>query len=282
MYAITGITGQVGGAVARTLLAQGHKVRAIGRDVAKLEAWADRGCDIAVADIDDAAALTDAFAGTDGVFVLLPPAFDPAPGFPEARARIAAVRQALTGARPARVVALSTIGADAARPNLLNQLSLMEDTLSDTGLSVAFLRAAWFIENARWDLADARAGAIRSYLQPLDKAVPMVSVEDVGRTTAALLCDATTGVVELEGPARISPNDLARAFAAALGHPVRAEIVDRASWETLFRAQGMQNPEPRMQMLDGFNAGWIDFPAVRSRKGEVTLADAIAALVAES
>ena len=32
----------------------------------------------------------------------------------------------------------------------------------------------------------------------------------------------------------------------------RGEAVPRESWESLFRSQGMKNPEPRMQMLDGF------------------------------
>jgi hypothetical protein len=36
-------------------------------------------------------------------------------------------------------------------------------------------------------------------------------------------------------------------------------VVPRESWETMFRSQGMKNPEPRMRMLDGFNEGWIEF-----------------------
>jgi NAD(P)H dehydrogenase (quinone) len=82
MYAITGITGQVGGTVARTLLAQGLPVRAVVRDAAKGRAWSERGCDVAVAAMDDADALARAFADTAGVFVLPPPNFDPEPGFP--------------------------------------------------------------------------------------------------------------------------------------------------------------------------------------------------------
>jgi uncharacterized protein YbjT (DUF2867 family) len=41
MYAITGITGKVGGAVARTLLAAGQPVRAVVRDAAKARSWAE-------------------------------------------------------------------------------------------------------------------------------------------------------------------------------------------------------------------------------------------------
>ena len=91
MFAVTGITGQVGGAAARTLLDAGLSVRAVMRDAAKGAAWKQRGCEIALADMTDAAALTAALSGVDGVFVIIPPIFDPTPGFPEARAIIVAV-----------------------------------------------------------------------------------------------------------------------------------------------------------------------------------------------
>ncbi len=61
------------------------------RDAAKGAAWKERGCEIALADMNDAAALTAAVRGADGIFVMIPPIFDPTPGFPEARAIIAAV-----------------------------------------------------------------------------------------------------------------------------------------------------------------------------------------------
>jgi uncharacterized protein YbjT (DUF2867 family) len=51
MYAITGITGKVGGALAATLLAAGLPVRAVVRDATKGAAWAARGCEFAVAEM---------------------------------------------------------------------------------------------------------------------------------------------------------------------------------------------------------------------------------------
>jgi nucleoside-diphosphate-sugar epimerase len=54
VYAITGITGKVGGIVARTLLAAGLPVRAVVRDADKGRPWADKGCEIAIASIADA------------------------------------------------------------------------------------------------------------------------------------------------------------------------------------------------------------------------------------
>jgi uncharacterized protein YbjT (DUF2867 family) len=221
MYAITGITGKVGGAVARSLIAERLPVRAVLRDEAKAAEWRTRGCDVALAEMDDAASLTSAFRGAAGVFILPPSEFDPEPGFPEARHVIAAVTLALIEARPGKVVCLSTIGADAPHENLLTQRTLMERSLQEIGLPVTFLRPGWFMENALWDIPSARdEGVLRSFLQPADKLFPMVATQDVGRLAAALLREDWSGtrVVELEGPARISPNDLARAFHGAEAH----------------------------------------------------------------
>jgi uncharacterized protein YbjT (DUF2867 family) len=283
MYAVTGITGKVGAAVARSLLSADQPVRAVVRDPGKGAAWADLGCQIAVADFADAGSLAKAFEGTDGVFAMLPPVFDPSPGFVEARKFIASMYTALAVAKPKKVVALSTIGADSPNPNLLNALGLMEDALKTLPMPVTFLRAAWFMENAAWDIASARKGSLQSYLQPLDRPLPMIATDDVGRTAAALLQERWEGrrVVELESAQRVSPNTLADAFARVLAQPVRAQAVPRDRWEAIFRAQGMKNPTPRMQMLDGFNAGWIDFPnrGANARKGSIGIDQAIATLI---
>jgi uncharacterized protein YbjT (DUF2867 family) len=283
MYAITGVTGTVGAAVTRSLLSADQSVRAVIRNRSKSAAWARLGCDIAVADLSDTEALIAAFKGTEGVFVLLPPIFDPAPGFAETNGVIESLRVALTRAKPEKVVALSSIGADATQPNLLNVLGRMEQAFAHLPMPVTFLRAAWFMENAAWDIPAAKSGLIQSYLQPLGRDFPMISTEDVGRTAAALLQERWQGnrVVELESTRRVSPNALAAAFAKVLGASVRAEVVPRDRWESIFRAQGMKNPTPRMQMLDGFNAGWIDFAdrGARARKGAVDINQVIATLI---
>jgi uncharacterized protein YbjT (DUF2867 family) len=282
MYAITGITGKVGSTVAKTLLDAGRSVRAVLRDPGKAVAWRDQGCEIVYANFQSAAALIPAFEKAKGVFILLPPIFDPDPLFSEARAMIANLRTALEAAQPAKVVVLSTIGADAEPVNLLSQLGLLELALESLPMPITFLRAGWFIDNAAWDVAPAQmTGVIPSFLQPLDRPVPMVSALDVGRTAAALLRENWSGkrIVNLEGPERVAPNDIAASFSRLLGKPVTAAAVARGDWEELFRAQGMQNPMPRMRMLDGFNEGWIGFSS-ETRKGKVRLDEALRHLTA--
>jgi NAD(P)H dehydrogenase (quinone) len=284
MYAIMGITGQIGSVIGRILLAAKQPVRAVVRDAGKGQIWADRGCEIALANIEDTASLTTAFRGAEGVFVLVPPNFDPAPEFPEARAIAAALRTALEAARPARVVYLSTIGAQASQSNLLTQHTIIEATISELPTPITFLRPAWFMENSSWDVTPARGkGVIPSFLQPLDKAVPMVATADIGKVAAALLQETWSGhrVVELEGPQRVTPNEIAAIFAKLLGRSVRMEVVPRESWEALFKSQGMRNPIPRIRMLDGFNEGWIEFERgeAGSKKGNESLESVLKSLI---
>ena len=182
---------------------QSNRFARVVRDAAKGRAWSDCGCEVALATIEDGASLAAAFREAESVFVLVPPNFDPLPGFPEAQAMGKTLRAALAQANPARVVYLSTIGAQANESNLLTQHTIIEKAIGGLANPVTFLRPAWFMENSSWDLAPAREqGVIPSFLQPLDQPVPMVGTADIGKVAAELLQGAWTGhrVVELEGP----------------------------------------------------------------------------------
>ena len=233
MYAITGVTGNVGGAVARALLAGGQSVRAVVRNADEGQVWRNLGCEVALATIEDGASLSVAFQRAEAVFVLVPPNFDPSPEFSEAREIGKALRSALAAERPKRVVYLSTIGAQAREMNLLTQHSIIEKAIGDLSIPITFLRPAWFMENCRWDVAPAReTGVVPSFLQPLDKPVPMVATADIGKLAAGLLQEKWEGhrVIGLEGPTRVTPNQVATTLAKILGKPVRMKVVPRESW----------------------------------------------------
>ncbi len=117
----------------------------------------------------------------------------------------------------------------------------------------------------------------------LDKPVPMVATADIGCLAAELLQEKWKGhrVVELEGLSPVTPKEIAATFARLLGRPVRVEAVPRETWGPLFKSQGMKNPEPRVQMLDGFNEGWIKFEGKDGgvRKGKVELETVLRSLI---
>ena len=284
MYAITGITGQVGGALARALLAADQPVRAVVRDAGKGDAWASKGCEVAVATWRMPTRWPRLSRTLKVRSSCRRPSSIQRQAYPEARAVIAAVYQALEAAHAKKVICLSTIGAQATQPNLLTQRTLMEKEFAKLTMPVTFLRPAWFMENFAWDVASARdSGLIASFLQPLDKPVPMVATADIGRLAAKLIQEDWQGqcVVELEAAHPYSPNEAAAAFAEILGRPVRAEPVPRETWGALFKSQGMKDPVPRMQMLDGFNEGWIKFQGGPSStiKGRTSLETVLRGLI---
>jgi NAD(P)H dehydrogenase (quinone) len=287
MYAITGISGRVGGAIAENLLAQGEQIRAIVRNAGKAAHWRDRGAEIAVADVDDPNALASAFAGTDGVFLMIPPNFVPAPGFPETRKTLVSYHAALAKTLPKKAVYLSSIGAEQnSGLGLITSLHLLEQTLGALPIAHAFLRAGWFMENHAWDVTTAKSeGRIFSNLYPLDRKFSLVAAADIGKAGADVLRQEWTGTryIEVAGPEQYSPNDIARAFTTALRRPIEAVAVPRDRWTEFFVEQGMPEgrTEPRAEMVDGFNSGWIHFgvPGTEQITGSTGLTSVVSKLV---
>jgi NAD(P)H dehydrogenase (quinone) len=284
-YAVMGITGQVGGATAQALLEAGHNVRGIVRDKGRAAKWESAGVELVLGDYSNAETLAEAFRGVDGAFVMLPADFAPSRGYPKARAESRALRDALKEGMPPKVVALSSIGAQ--HPTglgLITNLQILEETLASLPMPITFLRPAWFMENSVWDIAPAvQTGTISSFLLPLDKPIPMVATPDIGRVAAESLQETSSGrrIVELEGPSRYSPNDLAEALSLALGRRISAAAVPRNEWDSLFQSQGTPDPAPRIEMLDGFNSDWISFegsPATHIT-GRIDLQSVVQALV---
>jgi uncharacterized protein YbjT (DUF2867 family) len=113
-----------------------------------------------------------------------------------------------------------------------------------------------------------------------------VATADIGKAGADVLRQEWTGTryIEVAGPEQYSPNDIARAFSKALGRSVEAVAVPREKWTEFFLGQGMPEgrTEPRAEMVDGFNSGWIHFgvPGTEHIKGPTSLTSVIAKLVA--
>jgi len=163
------------------------------------------------------------------------------------------------------VVYLSSIGAHREKGlGLITQCHILEQELSTVSRPNAFIRAAWFMENSQWDIDSAREkGEIASFLDPLDRPFPMVATGDIGGLAARILQQdwIDNRYLELEGPRRYSQLDAAGTWSRLLHRPVVAKPVPREEWDMFFQQQGTSQDRtaPRIEMLDGFNSGWIDF-----------------------
>ncbi|WP_439576240.1 NmrA family NAD(P)-binding protein [Elioraea sp.] len=288
MYAIMGATGQTGGAAIAALLSEGRDARAILRDPAKGQHLAARGAALAVAATDDVAALAASFTGAEAVFVLNPPQPHAADYLGAARAASESIATAVRRSGVARVVALSSQGAHLAEgTGAVRTLYDFEHALRQTGAQVTFLRATYFMENWAEVLAPVReAGVLPSMLLPLDAAIDMVSVRDIGRVAASLLVDPGrhAPIVNLIGPRAYAPTDAAAAFAELLGRPVEAVPVPRDAWHAALTDAGLGEDYAAaiVALNDAINAGTMPYePGVgETLRGTVTLREALAALLA--
>lgn len=282
LYAVTGATGQVGGHVAARLLDGGHRVRVVVRDAAKGERWRTRGAELAVADLHDADSLRTAFQDADGVFALNPPAYASDDMLGEAREVCRALRDAAAAAGVGRVVGLSSVGAHREHgTGNIETNRILEQVLGELSCPTAFVRAAWFMDNAGGLLPLAREqGIAPSFLMPLDRAIPQVATADIGRVAADLLAGDWPGrrIVELSGPRDYAPVDVASALAEVVGRPVQAVAFPREAWAGFFEELGMSEASGRRwaEMIDGFNSGWIAFEGGhQAAAGERDLASAL-------
>jgi len=288
-YVVTGVTGRTGAIAARTLLAAGERVRVVVRNPAHAEDWARLGAEVAVADLTDAGALTQAFAGARGAYLVSPPGYALEDIYRHVERVADAAAQAADSARLPKLVLLSSVGADrASGVGVIANNRTMEQRLGQLGMPVAFLRAAYFMEN--WSgMVDAvrNEGILPSFLAPLDRAIPMVATLDIGRVAAETLREDWSGTrtVALEGPAQYSPNEIAAGFEQALGRPVRATVVEESSWRSVLAQGGRFSAtalDGFIEMTRALNSGHITFDSDTStvhRAGTVPFAQVAPALL---
>ena len=262
MFLVTGITGKVGGATARHLLAQGKKVRALVRDRAKAASWAGQGVELVDGDWNDAAAIERALKGVEGAFVMLPAVWAPSPDFKEAKSVIANYVDALTKAVPPRVVALSSMGANRTSGHgMITALSLMERGFRELISPIAFVRAGGFFENFLYGLQVAQGGTLPVTYNPTNRKSTMVATNDIGAAVTTLLTGPTwSGQRVVELGSMVSADDVAAQLGEVLNRNVKAFAIPRAGWAEAFEQFGIPKGHtgPAEEMFEAVNAGWME------------------------
>ena len=148
----------------------------------------DRGCEIAPATIEDADSLAAAFQGMEGVFVLVPPNFDPLPDFTEAHTIAKTLHAALLKARPAQSRLSFNYWRAGKQQNLLTQHPIHAAGHRTIARFVNFLAPGVVHGKFKLGWTPPSRGVIPGFtVQPLDKPVPMVATADIGRVAAELL-----------------------------------------------------------------------------------------------
>jgi NAD(P)H dehydrogenase (quinone) len=289
MFAILGAAGKIGYSTAKALREAGVPVRAVLRNASKADRLGAIGCDVAFADLQDAKALVGAIAGADSVHIILPADPRAEDIKDDMRRSIESIAQALEEARPALVLAISDYGAHLGEGfSMPSMFYEFEQRLRRLDMRKIFLRSAEHMEGwGRVAPVAIETGILPSFHDPVEKRIPNVSAQDVGRIAADLLLrpdiETQEQIVHAEGPRRYSASDVAAALGELSGRAIVAQALPRSLWrESLGRMMSASTADLLTELYDVHSKGLIDVEpnAGDIRKGTTELIEALRSLVA--
>ena len=262
IIAVTGATGQQGGAVARKLLEDGWKVRALTRDANKPAAQELKalGAEVLPGDLDTRAELDAAFNGAYGVFSVQN-FWLPNVGFD------GEIKQGKNVADAAKAVGVqhlvySSVGAAHRGMGQKHFESkwIIEQYIHSLDLPYTILRPAAFFENFNWERASILNGTFNALGLRPEKERQLIAVEDIAAFVALALTkpeDYLGKTIELSGDA-LTESQSADTFAKVIGRPVTLTLPSGSP--------GRRSDEEMTAMMNFFNgqAYDADIPALRS------------------
>ncbi|MGD0676071.1 MAG: NmrA family NAD(P)-binding protein [Polyangiaceae bacterium] len=281
IFVVAGANGHVGSVVSRELLARGHKVRAVVRNVDKAKGLAGQGADVLAGELGDAAFLARALRGADGAFLLLPPAND-APDVRAVQDRVAhAEAAAVAESKVRHVVLLSSWGAEKpAGTGPIVGLHVLEEALKKTGAISTFLRAGSFTENLLSVLPAARHQGILPNFFPPEYKIATVATCDIAAVAARTLLSppSATQVVYVLGTHEYSAVDQAAYLSKKLGKEIKLLNlpVSAASGAIQQGGVGASMANLLQEMYEGALKGLLGVePGHRVERGTTTLEQAL-------
>jgi uncharacterized protein YbjT (DUF2867 family) len=186
MYVITGATGNTGSVVAKTLLAKGQSVRAIGRHADRLKELAERGAEPFVCDLTDRDALTKAFTGARAVYAMIPPNMASAGYRADQDRTTDSIAGAIEKAGVKFAVCLSSFGAD--KPDKTGPVAGLYDLEQRLNkipsLNALYLRAGYFMENTLAQIGIVKQMGVAAGPVRPDLKLPMIATQDIGAAAA--------------------------------------------------------------------------------------------------
>ena len=263
MIAVNGATGQQGGAVARKLLADGWKVRALTRDVNKPAAQelASLGAEVVAGDMEDRAELDAAFKGAYAVFSVQN-FWLPNVGF---EGEISQGKNVADAAKAAGIEHLVYSSVGSAHRGMgqkhFESKWIIEQYIQSLGIPYTILRPVAFMDNQNWSRAYILSGTYTGLGLRAEKGVQTVAVEDIAVFVALALADAKTyqgRTLELAGD-ELTESQTAETFAKVIGRPVTlrmpSEEAGRISEEEMtailnfFKGEGYDADIPALRKL---------------------------------
>lgn len=224
IIAVTGATGQQGGAVARKLLVEGWQVRALTRDAGKpaAQALAALGAQIMPGDMDNRDELASALRGVYGVFSVQN-FWLPTVGFD---GEIRQGKNVADAAKAAGVKLLVYSSVGAAHRGMgqkhFESKWIIEQYIHALGVAYTILRPAYFMNNHNWSRPATLNGVLSGMGLSPEKAMQSIAVEDIAVFAVLAFADPEKYLgrtIELAGD-ELTELQTAQVFSKVIGRPI--------------------------------------------------------------
>lgn len=234
MILLTGITGNIGGATARALLAKGVRFRALVRDVGKAALWADQGVELIQGDLEKPDDIERALAGIDRALLVMPN------GEFQERVEVSFTHAAKAAGLP-WIIKLSSPEAvrGTTSPIPLAHIAA-EDAIMASGMKWTLVRPSFYMQNFRGSVKTVRATEKLS--MPMGTGtVALTDNNDAGQFIAHILTDANSAqhhgqCYDITGPDPLMNfQQIADAIGEAIGQKVVYDDCDAKAFQEAIR-----------------------------------------------
>jgi uncharacterized protein YbjT (DUF2867 family) len=226
---VTGATGHQGGAVARELLAKGHKVKAMTRKPASPAAVAlkARGAEVVQGDLDDAASLEQLLRGAWGVFAVQN-TWEAGVAKEEEQGHRLVKLARQQGVQHFVYTSVGSAQRKTGIPHFDNKARIEQSVRSEGFPSWVIIRPVFFMENflSPWAKPAIDQGQLMLAIQPTTK-LQMIAVSDIGKYGALAFAEAARmngKEIDLAGDEKTMP-ETAAVFSKAAGRTVTFQQV---------------------------------------------------------
>ncbi|MDT5028205.1 MAG: hypothetical protein QOE61_4631, partial [Micromonosporaceae bacterium] len=243
MIVITTPTGQIGRQILDNVLDSEEPIRVIARDPSRLSPQARGRVEVVQGSTDDINVVTEAFAGADCVFWLVPPN-------PHAESIqghildfVRPACEAINNQGVKRVIGVSSLGRGIAKnAGQISAIFAMDDLIESTGVSYRSLCMPGFMDNMLWQVEPIKSRGM--FFSPIsgDRKLPTCATRDIAAAAAKLLLDDSWSGqhnVPVLGPEDLSHNDMAQIMSEVLQRPVHFQQVPGEAHKAALMQHGM-------------------------------------------
>lgn len=235
MITVFGATGTTGAPLVDTLFSKGATVRAVTSDPAKIDGLKAKGCEAVTASFTDPAALEQACAGSEKIYLVTPAHLN----MRQWKANAIAAAKA---AGVQHVVLATGLGASPKAGLTFGKWhSETQELLKESGLEWTFIQPTYFMQNLLWQAENITRQGV--YYDDLGGPVSWIDARDIADVAAeALTGSGHAGMVYgLTGAEALTGEEIAAVLSDVTGQPITAAPLSADDSKAAMMASGMQD-----------------------------------------